>query len=138
MTAKEYLQQYRNADREINAKLDQIRRLRELATKTTSVFNPDKVQTSSENKIEGIVQKIVDMEREIDADIDQLNEVKKQVQGTIQDLPDHRQRDILYMRYLNGKRWEEIAVILNYDFRYVLKLHGQALYEIKKRTLKDT
>ena len=67
MTAKEYLQQYRNADREINAKLDQIHRLRELATKTTSILTPDKVQTQSQNKIEIIVAKIVDLKREVDA-----------------------------------------------------------------------
>jgi len=71
MTAKEYLQQYRNADREINAKLDQIHRLRELATKTTTVLTPDKVQTSQENKTEIIVAKIVDLENEVDKLIDE-------------------------------------------------------------------
>lgn len=35
MTSKEFLQQYQDANRQINAKLDQIHRLRELATKTT-------------------------------------------------------------------------------------------------------
>jgi CHASE3 domain sensor protein len=72
MTVKEYLQQYRNADREINAKLDQIRRLRELATKTTSTLTPDKVQSGTENKIERIVTKIVDLGKEVDQEIDGL------------------------------------------------------------------
>jgi CHASE3 domain sensor protein len=76
MTAKEYLQQYHNADREINAKLDQIRRLRELATKTTSMLNPDKVQTSSVNKTEIIVARIVDLENEVDKLIDECINLK--------------------------------------------------------------
>ena len=41
MTAKEFLQQYRDADREINAKLDQVHRFRELATKTTQTLTGD-------------------------------------------------------------------------------------------------
>jgi len=138
LTAKEYLQQYRNADREINTKLDQIHRLRELATKTTSILTPNKVQTQSQNNTEIIVAKIVDMENEVDREIDELGKIKHNVESAIQEIPDHRHRDVLYMRYLNGKRWEEIAVSLNYDFHYVLKLHGSALYEIKKRIQNDT
>jgi hypothetical protein len=76
VTAKEYLQQYRNADHEINSKLGQIRQLRELATKTTSVLNPDKVQTSSVNKTEIIVVKIVDLENEVDKLIDECVDLK--------------------------------------------------------------
>jgi hypothetical protein len=71
MTAKEYLQQYRNADREINAKLDQIHQLRELATKTTTVLTPDKIQSMTENKTEIIIARIVDLGNEVDELIDE-------------------------------------------------------------------
>ena len=138
MTVKEYLQQYSNADREINAKLDQIHRLRELATKTTSTLTPDKVQSGTENKIERIVTKIVDLEREVEAEIYELIKTKRMVEGTINQIEAAALRNVLKLRYINGWRWEKIACELNYDFRYVLKLHGIALYEIQKRTLKDT
>jgi hypothetical protein len=133
MTAKEYLQQYQNADREINAKLDQIHRLRELATKTTSTLTPDKVQSSTENKIERIVAKIVDLERDVDADIDKLIEIKQEIEGAIRGLADQRIRLVLYRRYICADRWEQIAVDLSYDYSWVLRLHGIGLVEINKR-----
>jgi len=138
MTAKEYLQQYRNADREINAKLDQIHRLRELATKTTSTLTPDKVQSGTENKTERIVAKIVDLERETDAEIYELIKTKHMVESTINQIEAAALRNVLKLRYINGWRWEKIACELNYDFHYVLKLHGNALYEIKNKILNDT
>lgn len=131
MTAKEYLQQYRNSDREINSKLDQIRRLRELATKTTSTLNPDKVQTSSVNKTEIIVAKIVDLEREIDAEIDKLCHIRREVQVSIKMIDEAAYRNVLELRYIQGLSWEQIAVNLNYTYRHVTRLHGEALQKVK-------
>ncbi len=132
MTSKEYLRQYRDADDAINAKLDQIHRLRELATKTTQTLAKDRVRASGEqDKVAKIVTKIVDMEREVDADIDGLREVKRQVEDTIAGVSDPRERKVLTLRYINGLRWEEIAVQLNYDYRWVLRLHGEALQSVE-------
>jgi DNA-directed RNA polymerase specialized sigma subunit len=130
MTAKEYLQQYRNADREINSKLDQIRRLRELATKTTSTLNPDKVQSSQENKTEKIVAKIVDMENEVNSEIDKLIELKHEICDSIRKVGNAKQRQVLVLRYINGKTWERIAVDLDISYQWVCELHGRALISI--------
>ena len=131
LTAKEFLQQYRDADREINAKLDQVHRLRELATKTTQTLTGDRVQASPENRLEKIVAKITDLEAEGDEEIDRLVELKRKVKRVIQRVPDASQRAVLERRYINGQRWEKIAVELNYTYRHVTRLHGEALMKIK-------
>jgi DNA-directed RNA polymerase specialized sigma24 family protein len=139
MTTKEYLQQYRNAEDDINIKLDQIHQFRELATKTTQTLTEDNVQSSgSEDKVSAIVSKIVDMEREVDAEIDRLATIKHNVELTISSVPNISQRKILTLRYINGLRWEEIAVRLSYHYRWVLELHGRALQEIQNTALKCT
>lgn len=130
MNAKEYLQQYRDADREINAKLDQIRRLRELATKTTQTLTTDRVQTSAENKVEGIVQKIVDLQQEVNEEIDKLTKIRRDVQSVILSVSDSARRNVLRLRYVQGMSWEQIAVELNYTYRHVMRLHGEALQQI--------
>ena len=131
MTAKEYLSQYRDADREIQAKVDQIARLRDLATHITSMSTGDRVQSSPENKIERICAKIADMEAEVDEEVDRLQEVKTKVERAIGTVPDASQRAVLTRRYINGERWERIAVELNYTYRHVTRLHGEALQKIK-------
>lgn len=131
MTPKEYLQQYRNAEDSINAKLDQIHKLRELATKTTQTLTADNVQSSgSEDKISVIVSKIVDMENEVDAEIDELHDIKNQVEGVISAVPNAKQRAVLTRRYINGYTWEKIAVDLDISYQWVCELHGRALQKI--------
>lgn len=130
MRAKEFLQQYRNADAEISAKLEQIARLRSLAAKTTQTLTSDVVRTSPENKLERIVTKIADMENEVDADIDRLQDVKKQVENVITTVPEPKQRAVLTRRYINGQTWERIAVDLNLSYQWVCELHGRALQKI--------
>jgi DNA-directed RNA polymerase specialized sigma subunit len=126
MTAKEYLERYLDANREINAKLDEIQNWRELATKTTRTFEGDESESTA-----SIVAKIVDQDKEVNRQIDILVELRQEIETVIQAIPDHRYRDVLTMRYISGKHWEEIAVILSYDYRYVLKLHSAALREIE-------
>ena len=132
MTAKEFLQQYRDADREIKAKLDQAHRLRELAAKVTQTLTGDRVQTP-ENRLEKIVAKIADLEAEVDEEIDRLVELKREVKQVIQKVPDAPQRVVLERRYINGQRWEQIAVELNYTYPNMCYIHGRALQAIEEK-----
>ena len=60
----------------------------------------------------------------------------------IQAVEDSTLRTLLEYRYINGKKWEEIALMMGYDYRYILKIHGKALSmlpsDLSKKTLKDT
>ena len=131
VTKKEFLNQYRNAEREIAIKLDEIVRLREMATKVTQALTPDKVKGGMENRREESIAKIVDMEKEIGASIDNLKKIREQVECAINAIPDANQRNVLRLRYLNGKTWEQIAVDMNYTYRNICYLHGKALKQIK-------
>lgn len=128
---KKFLRRYQDAEREIKAKLDQIHRLRELATSTTQALGGDRVQSSGENKLEKIVAKIGDMETEVDAEVDGLAKIKADVAGVISRVPDAAQRNVLILRYINGMRWEEIAVEMSYTYRHIIRLHGEALLAVK-------
>jgi DNA-directed RNA polymerase specialized sigma subunit len=131
MTAKEYLRQYLDADRAINAKLEQISKLRALATKTTQTLQPDKVQSSNENKTEKVIAKIVDLENEVNAEIDRLVNIKTQVEDVIRQVPDATQRIVLERRYILGETWEQIAVDLHYSYMQICRIHGKALQKVK-------
>ena len=130
LTKKEFLNQYLNAEKEIGIKLDKIAMLRELSTKITQTLTPDKVKSNSENRLESSVSKIVDIEREIGTSIDQLERIRLQVESVINSVPNVNQRNVLRLRYISGMKWEQIAVKLNYDYRWVLRLHGKALNKI--------
>ncbi len=140
MTAKEFLQQYLQAERGINAKLEEISRLRSLAMRTTQVLEKDKVfvQSSAGDRMAAIVDKIVDLEREVDQEIDKLQEIRRRVQAAIDAVPNGSQRSVLTLRYIHGLKFEEIAVKLTYHYRWVFELHGRGLRAVENTALKCT
>lgn len=131
MTAKEYMEQARYLDMQINSKIEQVRTLNELATKVTTVYS-DMPHSPNRNtgRMEETIAKIIDLESEIDRDIDALVDLKQEVKTAISKIEDEKCRVLLELRYINQKSWEEIANQLGYDLRYIHKIHGRALQKI--------
>ena len=128
MKAKQYLRQVRRLDNTIDAKIEQIETLRSMSTNITTTLNPDRVQESkSHDKIEKLIVKIVDLEREITDDIDALIDLKREIMNKIDAVQDDNYKLLLALRYINFKTWEQIAVEMNFTFQWVHQLHRRAL-----------
>ena len=132
MTPKEYLEQAIYLDQRINSKLTQAENLRSLATKVTTVYSDSPHNPAPDcQRLEKTIAKIIDLENDINKDIDKLVDLKKEITETINSVPDLRHRTILEMRYLSFRTWEQIAVALSLDLRWVHRLHSKALQKIK-------
>lgn len=132
MTAKEYLSRYRLINVRINMKIDQQRQLRELATNISPSSSNGGHSSSVSDKVGTAVAKIATLEQEIDAEIDMLVKAKAEIERTIADISDERLRLILFARYINCMRWEQIAVTQSIELRWLYRLHGRALREVEK------
>ena len=128
MNAKEYLSQAMHIDQRINSKLEQVTRLRENAANCTATLS-DMPRPDSPNKqrMEETICKIVDLEQEINADIDRLVDLKAEARKAINAVTDPDQQLILELRYLCFKSWEQIAVDMGYELRWLYRLHHRAL-----------
>ena len=82
-------------------------------------------------KTEEIIAKIVDLEKEIDADVDRLISVRDNIKSVIEAVEDDRERLLLQYRYLDGWTFEKIAVEMNYSWRQIHRLHSRALTNLK-------
>ena len=131
MTTKEYLGQAYRLDQRINSKLEQVMSLRDLATKATSTLS-DVAPSGTRNvhRMEDIIVKIVDLENEINRDIDNLVDLKREMVSVIKAVADPEQQTILELRYLCFKSWEQIAVDMNYSIQHVYRLRDRAYDEI--------
>lgn len=128
MLAKEYLGQAYRIDQRINSKLEQISSLRELATKATSTMSDmPRNPNPSFHSMENIIDKMIDLENEINADIDTLVDLKREIVMVIKRIENPEYQTLLELRYLCFKSWEQIAVDMGYELRYLHKLHGRAL-----------
>ena len=131
MTAKEYLQQYRDAVRRAKAAMDHLDELRAMAERITPNYGSSGgggKQTG--DRLGAAVARIVDAEARVDAEIELLTATAREVRTTIEAVPEPY-RTLLYERYINGKTWEQIAVIMNYSWRQTVRLHGIALNAVK-------
>lgn len=130
MTAKAYLSQYRWLDIRIDAKLEQIERLRELAARRTAAYGSSGGGAGKPDRRADVVVRIVDAEKELDADIDRLQTLRADILHTISQLPDPRMRTLLELRYINGMKMSEIAERMNYSVRNVTNLHAAAIRKL--------
>ena len=132
MTAKEYLGQAYRLDQRINSKLEQVLSLRDLTTKATATMS-DMPGGGSRNvyRMQDIIGKIIDLENEINADIDQLVDLKRDIVAIIKAVENPEYQTLLELRYLCFKTWEQIAVQMNYSTKYVFDLHRTALKMIE-------
>ena len=127
-----YLKRYINLDREIERKLEEVARLRSKLTRVTEVYSTEpRGGGSIYGKTEEILAKIVDLEKEIDADVDRLVAVRDSIKSIIEAVEDDRERLLLQYRYLDGRTFEEIAVQMHYSWRQIHRLHSRALSNLK-------
>ena len=131
MTAKEYLGQAYRLDQRINSKIEQVSSLHTLATKATSTITdmPGSC-TRNTHRMEDILVKIIDLENEINADIDLLVTLKKEVPLVIDSVGNMDERMVLRYRYVHNFTWSKIGEELNADERTVRRWHNRALAHI--------
>lgn len=132
MTTKDFLTQAYRLDQRINAKIGQVASLNDLATKCTTTMSgmPGNPNKGKDTMAEAIA-KIVDLQAEINADIDKLVDLKRDIVSAIKSVDDIELQTLLEKRYLCFKTWEQIAVEMGYTLRYVYKLRDKALKKVR-------
>jgi len=125
---KQWLNRARNIDKEINHLIEQRDEERSRLLSITQKLTGDTVQSTKDpHKFD----RLVEYEVEIDRQIDELIRVKTEILKAISKLTDGRYREILRLRYLEAKTFEQIAVEMNYSWRHVCTLHGRALIRME-------
>ncbi len=131
-SAKDYLSQAYYVDRRVSSMMEQIRSLRSLAEKVTVTLSDMSVDgTRSTHRNEDVIMRIVCMEAEISATIDRLIKLKRGVISIIKRVNSPDLAMLLELRYLCFMTWEQIAVELHFDLRWVHRLHNRALSEVE-------
>ena len=129
ISAKQWLSRARNIDREINALLKVKEDTYDRILHITQSYTSDVV---SGTKDPHRFDRIAELESMIDREIDRLVEIKAEIESKIFQLNDGMYREVLRLRYLEGKTFEQISVDLNYSWRQTCRLHGRALLKMEE------
>lgn len=133
MTTKDYLNQISRINRMINNKIVELSQLKELACSISAVSGEDRVMvTPNFDKIGTKQAKIDEMERNIDALVDEYIIKRDKIVSQIDSMEDENVYNVLFSRYIEKKTFEVIATEMNYSWRQTIRLHGIALKNLSK------
>ena len=128
VSAKEYLQEIRRFKYCIENKMRQREHLLESISFLEGVsYDRDKVQTSPKDALSENVMRVLDLDREIEEAIHKYNEEMNRRINQINSMSKPEYVALLFMRYVDMKKFEEIAIEMKYDYWYTCRLHGDAL-----------
>lgn len=130
MTAKHWLRQLWTIDRSIDARTEELERLRARAEGLGSPKLTGMPGGGSADWAD-LVARIVALEDEIRDEVTALCALKREINDAIDAVADERLRTLLELRYRARMTWEQIAQEMHYDVRWVYHLHGLALQQIK-------
>ena len=138
MTAKEYLRQLWNLDREIEIK---YRELEELRAQIGIKAQPDPNENvghsgNTSDPVSDIAVRIVQMEHRINRKIDRLINLKRKITEQIDGMENRNYRMILTCRYVLMQTWDDVAESVGYERRQCIRLHGLALQEFARLYMK--
>lgn len=134
MTTKDYLNQISRLNRMINNKLVELAQLKELACSISAVSNEERVMTTSNfDKIGTKQAKIDEIERNIDAMVDDYIIKRDKIISQIDSMEDENVYNVLFSKYIEKKTFEVIATEMNYSWRQTIRLHGIALKKFEQK-----
>lgn len=123
---KQYLRRYQAAKRRAKMIQEEIEELR--SSKTSPVGLGDGMPRGrGTSDLSEYAARLDELMRELEAEKEMQMVTYREIRQQISMVPDPTEQEILSRRYLLEQRWEKISVEMNYDYRYVLKLHGKAL-----------
>lgn len=86
--------------------------------------------TSLSDKTARLAAQLADAEEEIIELRSEAWSKRMEIVRTLNRIQTPEYNTLLYLRYIEGKTWEQIAVEMHYTFRHTTRLHGDALREV--------
>ena len=126
--AVELFNKARLLDMEIDTLIEESQSIRDMATRVTSTINDmPGAPLKNNDRFQDTMVSLIDYERKINSRIDELVNLKQEINDIINKLPRLEHRIVLTKRYLQRKRWEQIAVEMEYEERQVRRFKTEAL-----------
>lgn len=128
---KEYLNKYRQAVHKYNSLQEQEKQLRSQMDGPKAIEYSDMPKAHKQTDLSDYM---VRLERILDRIANEKNEMQKiqlEIEEKIIDVMDGEQSRILYLRYIQFMKWEDICVEMGYSWRQIHNIHSKALNDLK-------
>lgn len=127
---KEYLKSYERAVRQMERGEEKIREMR-LGQIIPAINNDGMPHAHNATDLSGYAALLDEAESQYMVDRYQRLKICKEITDKIECMDNEDEKDVLTYRYIRLMKWESIAVKMNYSWKWVHKLHAQALKNFK-------
>ena len=128
MTAKEYLQRYKDTQREIedlDYRMAQLR-LKYAAPSAINYSDMPKAH-NTEHDLSDYMAKMDEMTNYMISKYTRLRGIEVDIYLRLDRIEKQEERELLRFRYIDNMTWEQIASRMGFDVRHIYRIHGCAL-----------
>ena len=125
-----WLRRYRDALRLEEELRQELETQRARACKTTTALTGTPGGGGDGQALPRAVESIVAAQQELQAQINLCGATRREVVSALDQVTDARDHEILRRRYLLGQRWENIAVEMHIELRWIYRRHRRAVSEL--------
>lgn len=124
---KEYLNEYKKIYYKLRSLDDQKRSLIETMEAAKAIEYSDMPKGSKQSDLSDYIVKLDHIYTEIgDKQIELLHK-RAEIEALIAELPDGIESSVLHKRYIEFKKWEQICVDIDFEWRQTHRIHSKAL-----------
>ena len=122
-----WLRRYQDSLRRERELAEELEQLNSRACKVTPALTGMPGGEGDGQSLARAVESIVQAQQELDAQINQCGAIRREVVAALNQVTNPRDHEILRRRYILGLRWEEIAVEMHLEYRWVTRSHHRAV-----------
>lgn len=128
LSARDYLERIRHLESRLRMKESQIDQYRrDICSLRALDYTADKICGGSPIDVSDKIARLDELIRDTNREWDELIEMREQAKTFISKLESATQQEVLTKRYIQNKRWEQIAVEMNITWRHTFRIHRAAL-----------
>lgn len=126
----EYLSRYRKLGKRIEQLSTERAMWLSRACKTTqTISDMPKAKNGAQGDSSEVAQ-YIEIGEEITRELRNLHRLRREIRAVITTLEDDILQTLMLYRYIDGMTFEEIAVKMNFSWRWTITLHGRALEKL--------
>lgn len=122
-----WLRRYRQALRRQSELEQEVEQLDSAAKRVTPMLSGIPGGQGDGNALPRAVEGLIQAKQELETQINVCGAVRREVVAAIEQVANARDHEILRRRYILGQRWEEIAVEMHLEYRWVTRRHHRAV-----------
>lgn len=122
-----WLRRYQDSIRREKELAEEVEQLRARACKVTPSLTGMPGGINDGQSLPRAVEALVQTQQELQCQINQCGAIRREIVAALEQFCNPRDNEILRRRYLLGQKWEQIAVEMHLEYRWVRRLHKRAV-----------